>query len=349
MERLLAAPGHDLRPHGHRQVRRARVLRRLLRADGAGPACRQADRRSARSASAIRGRTSTATRSCRRTSSTTIATFITKSAAFDPDEPDELPLAGHGGLRTSRTTGRASSSSGCSRSSCGTSRVEVNYVWRKYDQFTWTDRLNWTRANFRAVHADADQLRADGQSATPVTYYRADVAAAVAVRPHEPAGSVPRLQRRRVRADQALLGSLDGQRQLRLEQRDRSLGFAIAGIEDPTNLENLNGACVRAGVGRLRRRQRLQQRRVAVQGQRASTRRRSWDIGVAGSASVTQGYPFPQQIAITIARQRRGRHRVYLARSATCASPNLFVVDFRSTRRSRSAACASSRAWTSST
>ncbi len=55
-----------------------------------------------------------------------------------------------------------------------------------------------------------------------------------------------------------------------------------------------------------------------------------WEIGVAGSASVTQGYPFPQHIAITT----RGNG---LADDATCSSfplgdvrlPNLFVADFR--------------------
>ena len=27
--------------------------------------------------------------------------------------------------------------------------LEVNYVWRKYDNFFWSDRLNWTSANYR--------------------------------------------------------------------------------------------------------------------------------------------------------------------------------------------------------
>ncbi len=40
--------------------------------------------------------------------------------------------------------------------------VEVNYVWRKYDQFTWTDRTNWDTSNFVPVTLAPDQLRPDG-------------------------------------------------------------------------------------------------------------------------------------------------------------------------------------------
>ena len=50
--------------------------------------------------------------------------------------------------------------------------VEVNYVWRKYDQFTWTDRTNWDTSNFVPVTLAPTNC---GPTAIcdPVTYYRA--------------------------------------------------------------------------------------------------------------------------------------------------------------------------------
>ena len=103
--------------------------------------------------------------------------------------------------------------------------VEVNYVWRKYDHFIWTDRINWDFEPTSVSTSRRRQIAGRRQAARRSPTIAPTSAAAVAVRVYQRAGSVPRLQRRRVRAEQALLGSLGGQRQLRLEQRDRSLGF----------------------------------------------------------------------------------------------------------------------------
>jgi len=54
-----------------------------------------------------------------------------------------------------------------------------------------------------------------------------------------------------------------------------------------------------------------------------------WDINVAGTASVTQGYPFPQQISITTRGNQLADTNVYLFPLGDVRLPNLFVADFR--------------------
>ena len=51
--------------------------------------------------------------------------------------------------------------------------VEVNYVWRNYDQFTWTDRTNWDSTNFHAFTLATPSNCGPTAICPPVTYYRA--------------------------------------------------------------------------------------------------------------------------------------------------------------------------------
>ena len=74
-----------------------------------------------------------------------------------------------------------------------------------------------------------------------------------------------------------------------------------------------------------------------------------WDIDLAGSTSLTQGYPFPQQIAVTSRGNNLADTKVYLAPLGDVRLPNLFIADFRVDKAFTFGACASSRAWTSST
>ena len=69
---------------------------------------------------------------------------------------------------------------------------------------------------------------------------------------------------------------------------------SIAGIEDPSNIENLNGASyapASAGSG-VDNVYTNAEWLFKSSGQYTTP---LWEIGIAGSASVTQGYPFPQQ------------------------------------------------------
>ena len=200
----------------------------------------------------------------------------------------------------------------------------------------------------RAVHAVADQLRTDGslRRRSPTTG-RPQLQPSPYIRT-QPAGLLPRLQRRRVRADQALLRSLGGERQLRVEQ-----GRSTSTIRSPASKIRPTS---RTSTARRSRRNRPAPASTTCSPTRSGCSRLRgqytlpWEIGLAGSASVTQGYPLPAA--------DRGYHRAATGsptptststRSATCACRTCSSRTSASTRRSASAACASSRAWISST
>ena len=48
--------------------------------------------------------------------------------------------------------------------------VGASYIWRKYDDFSWTDRTNWTSANYRPVALPRPVAPADARC-EPITYF----------------------------------------------------------------------------------------------------------------------------------------------------------------------------------
>ena len=194
--------------------------------------------------------------------------------------------------------------------------VEVNYVWRN-THFLLVGPPELDVSELPSDLADANELLGGGQLRHRDVLL-ADVDLPSPFVYHERSGSVPRLQRRRVRAEQAPLESLDGQRELRLQQRDRSLGFRERLRGSDQHRQPRRG-CVRSGICGIRRWQRLQQRRVALQGQRAVyTPLVGHQRG--GRGAIQQGYPFPQEIAITSRPNRARAPRSTWRRSATCAT-----------------------------
>ncbi len=99
-------------------------------------------------------------------------------------------------------------------------------------------------------------------------------------------------------------------------------------MEDPTNLVNLDGASFApesagSGVdGVFNNAEWL----FKSSGQYTLP---LWDIGIAGSASVTQGYPFPQHMAVTTRGNGIADVNVFLVPLGDLRLPNLFVADFR--------------------
>ena len=253
-------------------------------------------------------------------------TFITKSAAFDPTNPTSFlsPGAIDPDLKNDRTREFVV---GLQQELMRNLAVEVNYVWRKYDQFTWTDRTNFDSSNFVPVTLAPTNC---GPTAVcnPVTYFRATTP--------QPSPYVRRNQPDRFRDYNGVEFALNKRYS---DRWAANVSFAwnsaldkwdsLAGVEDPTNLVNLNGASFApesAGSG------------VDNVFNNAEWLFKSsgqytlplWEIGLAGSASVTQGYPFPQQIAVT----NRGNSvadpiNVFLFPLGDVRLPNLFVADFR--------------------
>jgi Carboxypeptidase regulatory-like domain/TonB-dependent Receptor Plug Domain len=250
----------------------------------------------------------------------------TKSAAFDPTNPTSYLSPGtvDPNLKNDRTREFIV---GLQQEVMRNLAVEVNYVWRNYDQFTWTDRNNWDSTNFQAFTLATPSNCGPTATCPPVTYYRATSP--------QPSPYVRTNQPGRNRGYNGV--------EIALTKRysDRwaaNVSFAwndaidywdsIAGIEDPSNLENLNGASYApasggSGVDNVYTNAEWL---FKSSGQYTTP---FWEIGIAGSASVTQGYPFPQQIAITDRPNGLANDATFLFPLGDVRLPNLFVADFR--------------------
>ena len=252
-------------------------------------------------------------------------TFLTKSASFDPTNPTSFLSPGlvDPNLKNDRTREFVI---GIQQEVMRNLGVEFNYVWRKYDQFTWTDRNNWDANNFTPFTLAPSNC---GPTAvcTPVTYYRATSP--------QPSPYVRRNQPDRYRDYNGVEFALNKRYS---DRWAASVSFAwnkaidqwdsLAGVEDPTNLPNLDGASFApesagSGVdGVFNNAEWL----FKSSGQYTLP---LWEIGIAGSASVTQGYPFPQHMAITSRGNSIADVNVFLVPLGDLRLPNLFVADFR--------------------
>ncbi|HET7219110.1 MAG TPA: TonB-dependent receptor [Vicinamibacterales bacterium] len=252
-------------------------------------------------------------------------TFLTKSASFDPNNPTSYLSPGRidPDLKNDRTREFVV---GLQQEVMRNLAVEVNYVWRKYDQFTWTDRDNWSPANFQAFTLNPTNC---GPTAVcqAVTYYRATSP--------QPSPYIRTNQPDRWRDYNGIEVAMTKRYSDRWAA-SVSLAWndavdkwgSLAGVEDPTNLENLNGASFApesggSGVDNVFNNAEWL---FKASGQYTTP---LWDISVAGNTSVTQGYPFPQQIAVTSRGNQLADTNVYLFPLGDVRLPNVFVADFR--------------------
>jgi hypothetical protein len=249
-----------------------------------------------------------------------------KSAAFDPNNPTSFLSPGtiDPSLKNDRTREVVV---GLQQELMRNLAVEVNYVWRNYDQFTWTDRLNWDSTNFQAFTLATPSNCGPTAICPPVTYYRATSP--------QPSPYIRTNQPGRNRDYNGVEVALTKRYS---DRWAANVSFAwnsaidywdsLAGVEDPSNLENLNGAAfapAQAGSG-IANVYNNAEWLFKSSGQYTTP---LWDIGVAGSASVTQGYPFPQQIAFTNRGNGVADDNTFLFPLGDVRLPNLFVADFR--------------------
>ena len=151
-------------------------------------------------------------------------TVLNKSAAFDPNNPTAFTSPGtvDPNVKNDRTREFIA---GFQHELGANLGFEVNYIWRRVRSVRVERSGGLHIGEFRRAHTDPLELLHDGHL-RPDYLLHADDYPAVRIRLYERAGSVPQLQRRRVRACQALLGSLDGQRELRVQRRQGLLGLA---------------------------------------------------------------------------------------------------------------------------
>lgn len=96
-------------------------------------------------------------------------TILSRSASYNPANPGNFLSAGtvDPDIKNDRTREFIV---GVDRQIGNVMAVGGSYIYRKYDQFSWNDRLNWTSANYRSVTLTPTGCPADGRCET-ITYF----------------------------------------------------------------------------------------------------------------------------------------------------------------------------------
>ena len=251
--------------------------------------------------------------------------FLTKSAAFDPAKPTSFlsPGAVDPDVQNDRTREFLV---GLQQEVMRNLGIEVNYVWRKYDNFVWSDRLNWTSANFRQTSLTPTNCSAVAECQT-VTYFMPTSA--------QPSPfmytNVPDRFRDYNGVEFALTKRLSNRWMANVSF---ALNSAIDhwtsadAYEDPTNIANLDGAAFApesagSGVGNV-----FNNAEWLFKASGLYTL--PWfGINLASGMQYNQGYPFPQEIAITTRGNQVADTSVYLAPLGDVRYDKVFVMDFK--------------------
>jgi hypothetical protein len=201
-----------------------------------------------------------------------------------------------------------------------------SYIWRKYDQFTWDDRLNFSSANYRAVNYQATCVKPDARC-EPITYYEPTIAIpAPYIRTNQPdrwrdyngfeLGATKRYSDRWMASfSYAYNDAVD------------RWGSANA-YEDPTNIEQLDGGqfAPESGGSGIDNVFTNAKWLIKANGQYTLP---WWDISLAGNYQYRQGYPFPQAIRTPSRANRAGTADVLLDGMGDVRLPNVYTLDFR--------------------
>jgi hypothetical protein len=251
--------------------------------------------------------------------------FITKSTQFDPTNPTSYLSPGtvDPNVKNDRTREFLV---GLQQEVMRNVALEINYVWRKYDNFVWSDRLNWTSANYRENSLTPTNCSAVATCDT-VIYFT----------PTSPVPSpfvytnVPDRFRDYNGVELALNKRLSNRWMANVSFAYNSAidhWDSANAYEDPTNIANLTNAAYApesagSGVGNV-----FTNAEWLFKASGLYTLP-WWDINVAGGMGYNQGYPFPQEIAITSRPNSGGSTAVYLAPLGDVRYDNVFMMDFK--------------------
>jgi len=254
----------------------------------------------------------------------TSASFLSKSTAYDPDNPTSTnsPTTVDPNVKNDRTREFIV---GYDRQLGSTMAVGANYIWRKYDQFRWNDRVDFSSADYRAVSFTPSTCPA-GARCESVTYFEptrripsANVFTNIPDRYRNFNGVELTFQRR-------YTGRWQMSASLALNDA-RDFWDSANAYEDPTNIALQHDAQYApesggSGIGGIFTNSRWLMKlsgRYTLPG----------DINVAGSYNGRQGYPFPQYIQTPNRANGAGRDEVLLDRLGSVRLDNLHMVDFR--------------------
>lgn len=255
---------------------------------------------------------------------TTTGTPLSRSGAYDPANPTNAssPNRVDPNIKNDRTREFIV---GFDRQLAAQMAIGGSYIWRKYDQFQWTDRDNFTSANYVAVNQVPTGCPA-GARCEPVTYYQPNVPIPspgmftnVPDRYRDFNGFELTFQKRTsnnwsMNASYAYNNAID--------HWDSPNAY-----EDPTNIDKLNGfqyapESAGSGIGGIFTNAKWL---VKVSGRYTMP----WDINLAANYSGRQGYPYLQTILSPNRANGAGQVQTMLDPLGDLRLDNLHTVDFR--------------------
>lgn len=251
--------------------------------------------------------------------------LVTRSGAFNPANPTAFSSPGtvDPNVKNDRTREFIAGMQHDFGTNLG---FELNYVWRKYDQFAWSDRPNYTSADFTERTLTPTNCSTAATCGT-ITYFTPNVTL--------PAPFLYTNQPGRYRNYNGI--------EFAMTKRfsNRWMGNASfayndakdywddpAGIEDPTNINNTNGFeyAPESGGSGLDNIFTNSKWLVKASGMYALP---WWGINVAANSQFRQGYPFPRAIQVTNRGGSLGTSNVLLAPLGSERLPNVALFDFR--------------------
>jgi len=255
----------------------------------------------------------------------TNTTFLNKSSAFDPANPTNFRSPGtvDPNIKNDRTREFIVGFQQELRRNLG---VEVNYVWRKYDRFQWTDRTNWGPQNFQEFTFNPPANCTS--RCEPVTYFR-PIAGQT-----QPSPFVYTNQPDRWRDYNGVeLSMMKRYSDRWLANVSFALNNAIdhwgsaAAYEDPTNIVNWNGAdyapqSTGSGIDNI-----YTNAKWLFKASGLYTF--PWEINLGANMQYRQGYPFPQSVSITNRGGGVDDVNVLLDPLGETRLPNLFLLDMK--------------------
>jgi hypothetical protein len=252
-------------------------------------------------------------------------TLLTRSGSFDPADPTAFSSPGtvDPNVKNDRTREFIA---GFEHELAANLGFEVNYIWRKYDQFTWDDHPGFSSADFTEHTLTPTNCSAAATCGT-ITYFTPNIT--------EPAAFVFTNQPDRYRNYNGV--------EFALAKRysDRWMGnFSFAyndakdywdsanAFEDPTGIDKLNGFeyAPQSGGSGIDNIFTNSKWLVKASGMYSLP---WYGFNVAANAQFRQGYPFPRSISVTNRGGGLGTATILLDPLGDTRLPNVAMFDFR--------------------
>jgi hypothetical protein len=255
----------------------------------------------------------------------TSVTHLNKSAAFDPANPTSFRSPGRvdPDVKNDRTREFIL---GFQQEVMRNLGLEVNYVWRKYDQFQWSDRDNWSPANFQEFTLNP-ACTGNAVCVGPITYFR-------------PTSTQPSpFQYTNIPDRYRNYNGIELAMTKRFSDRwMATASFAYndakdywdseAAFEDPTNIRNLSGyefapESGGSGIDNI-----FNNAKWLTKASGMYTLP-LWDINLGANVQYRQGYPFPIAVTVTSRGGGVGDTTILQEPMGERRLENLFYADFK--------------------